>query len=272
MTNVIPRSIPAAFFVVLSIASGALAHAQSPGVFAKSDNGLSAVMVAPPSALTSSFPPTDASLTAPSATSAQESLFVSSLIVSGPGNLAGYTPRGEFSSERSPSPAALPAKPAPKQYGSYYEQFPRKWELGLAFALVRFRSSVYFATAPGLNSSLSYSIKDSIAIEGAVITAFAPPVFANEHFRYLGYGGGPKLFFGHGRLQPWAHALVGGVHLVPQTASSGRNGFEVTMGGGADYAFNEVFSAKAGVDYLGTHMFGEWQSSFQFVIGAALRF
>ncbi len=272
MSNVIPRIIPAAFLLVLSVLGCAPAHAQGPDVFAKSDTSLSGVMPALPSALASSFPPTDASLLSAAATAAQGSIFVSSITVSDPGDLASYTPHAEFSTEAVPSPSAFPAKPTPKQYGSYSEQFPRKWELGIAFALLRFRSSVYVATAPGLNSSLSYSFKDWIAVEGNVTSAFAPPVFANEHFRYLGYGGGPKIFFGHDRLQPWAHALVGGVHLIPQTASSGRNGFEVTMGGGADYAFNDVFSAKAGVDYIGTHMFGEWQSSFQFVVGAALRF
>jgi hypothetical protein len=272
VSNVILRTILAASFLVLSVLSGAPAHAQGSDPFAKSDNGLSGVLVAPTSDLTSSFPATDASLTSTAGTEAQGSLFVSPLTTSDPGDLASYSPRADFSPEPAPSPAALPAKPTPKQYGSYYEQFPRKWELGLAFALLRFRSSVYFASAPGLNSSLSYLFKDSLAIEGAVTTAFAPPVFANEHFRYLGYGGGPKLFFGHDRLQPWVHALVGGVHLVPQTASSGRNGLEVTMGGGVNYGFNDVFSAKAGIDYVGTHMFGDWQNSFQFVVGAALRF
>ena len=137
---------------------------------------------------------------------------------------------------------------------------------------MRFRSSVYYASAPGFNTSLAYWWKEWVAIEGSVTTAFAPPVFENEHFRYLGYGAGPKFSFGHGRLEPWAHALAGGVHLIPQTAASGRNGFEFTMGGGVDYVINDVISAKAGVDYLGTHMFGQWQSSAQVVAGFSFRF
>jgi hypothetical protein len=272
VTTVVARIIPSAFFLVLSALCGALAHAQRPDTFAKSSAGLSGIIAVAPSDPTPSFPPTDASLTAPVAPAAPDAVFLSSITVSDPGDLATYTPRAEFSSEAVPSRSALPAQPAPRQYGSRYEQFPRKWELGVAFALVRFRSSIYFATAPGLNTSLSYSFTDRLAVEGAVTSAFAPPVFENEHFRYLGYGGGPKILFGHDRLRPWAHALVGGVHLVPQTAASGRNGFEVTMGGGANYTVNDVISIKAGVDYLGTHMFGEWQSSFQFVIGVALSF
>jgi hypothetical protein len=33
-----------------------------------------------------------------------------------------------------------------------------------------------------------------------------------------------------------------------------------------------VIFAKAGVDYLGTHMFGAWQSSAQILAGFSFRF
>ena len=196
-----------------------------------------------------------------------------SYAVANPGDLNASAPPKTFAAEPVPSRAAWPPASAPEPKPStYYEQFPRKWELSLAFALVRFRSSIYEASAPGLNSSLTYWWKDRVAFEGSVTSAFAPPVYANEHFRYLGYGAGPKYSFGRGRLDPWAHTLIGGVHLIPQTASGGQNGLEITMGGGIDYAINDVISAKGGVDYLGTHMFGAWQSSIQIVAGLVLRF
>jgi hypothetical protein len=259
------------FAAALSMSLGlvcGVAHAQSQADFRVADTP-SAFAAVPAAASTQSFPPTDASLF--TAASLDRSSLSSLFSVSDPWDLTAYSP--EPSAEPVPSRAAWPAASSPKPEPSpYYEQYPRKWELGLAFALVRFRSSVYFASAPGLNSSLTYWWKDRLAFEGSVTSAFAPPVFANEHFRYLGYGAGPKYSFGSGRLEPWAHALVGGVHLVPQTASGGKNGFEVTMGGGIDYAINDVISAKGGVDYLGTHMFGEWQSSLQIVAGLSLRF
>ena len=247
-----------------------LARAQSQADFRVAGSA-SAFAAVPAAAFAQSFPPTDASLftgASPDHSSLSSLLFSAA----DPGDLTAYSPEAS-AAEAVPShpawPAASSSKPKPTPY---YEQFPRKWELGLAFALVRFRSSIYYASAPGLNSSLTYWWKDRIAFEGSVTSAFAPPVFANEHFRYLGYGAGPKFSFGSGRLEPWAHALVGGVHLIPQTASGGKNGFEVTMGGGVDYAINDVISAKGGVDYLGTHMFGEWQSSLQIVAGLSLRF
>jgi hypothetical protein len=265
--NVLLRLI---FAVALWISSGLvcdLAHAQS-----RAD--VTAAVVTPTfsPAFTQSLPSTDASLLVGTVHSPRL-LSSPSLVVGDAGDLIAHAePKTSFA-QPAFAGAAWPSPSTPKSKPStYYEQFPRKWELSLAFALVRFRSSIYEASAPGLNSSLTYWWKDRFAFEGSVTSAFAPPVFANEHFRYLGYGAGPKYSFGRKRLEPWAHALIGGVHVIPQTASGGQNGFEFTMGGGVDYAINDVISAKGGLDYLGTHMFGEWQSSFQFLAGLALRF
>ena len=248
-----------------------LARAQSQTDFLANSEGN--VVVASATSFVPQFPTTDASLTAQ--VKPDRDAFTPSLIAD-PGNLAGYTPLVATPDDAIPSwPASSSSPqpaPEPASRPNYYSENPNKWQLGIAFALVRFRSSVYYASAPGFNSSLTYWWKEWVGIEGAVTTAFAPPVFANEHFRYLSYGAGPKFSFGHGRLEPWTHALVGGVHLVPQTAASGENGFEFTMGGGIDYVINDVISAKAGVDYLGTHMFGEWQSSLQIVAGFSFRF
>jgi hypothetical protein len=247
-----------------------LARAQSPTV-PSTDDAVSVLSLAPPTLGAAQFPATDASLTADKSPAFDS---FSSSVTADPGNLDATCPLATFSPEAVPSwPANAPPQPAPDPSPRpYYSENPNQWQLGIAFALVRFRSSVYYASAPGFNTSLVYWWKEWIAIEGSVTTAFAPPVFENEHFRYLGYGAGPKFSFGHGRLEPWAHALVGGVHLIPQTAASGKNGFEFTMGGGVDYVINDVISAKAGVDYLGTHMFGQWQSSAQIVAGLSFRF
>ena len=273
MDKFVSRSFFVAALLIPSCFACGFARAQSQPDFLRA-NSDSRTAASPSLSLSLQFPATDDSLTvAPSLVQ----LSFTPLSAVDPGNVASYSPLVATSAgaDALPSrPAAashpLPApKPKPKTY--YYEN-PNKWQLGLAFALVRFRSSIYSATAPGLNSSLAYWWKEWVAIESSVTSAFAPPVFANEHFRYLSYGAGPKFSFGHGRLEPWADALVGGAHIVPQTAAGGQNGFEFTMGAGVDYVLNDVISAKGGVDYLGTHMFGAWQSSIQFVAGASLRF
>ncbi len=260
MNNFALRLSFAAALLMQSVLACGLAcgQSQTPSLAADTEP---AVAVAPASALPTQVPATDSLLT-----------------IADPGSLAAYSPLDTSASsaevDATPTWAASPALPVPppKPRPHYYNENPNKWQLGVAVALVRFRSSVYYASAPGFNTSLAYWWKEWVAIEGSVTTAFAPPVFANEHFRYLSYAAGPKFSFGHGRLEPWAHALAGGVHLIPQTASGGQNGAEITLGGGVDYVINDVISAKAGVDYLGTHMFGEWQSSAQIVAGFSFRF
>jgi hypothetical protein len=172
-----------------------------------------------------------------------------------------------FASPAYPPAAAAPASksPVPKIKDTGREN---RWQIGLGVALVRFRSSIYFATAVGLNSSISYFLKDSLAIEGAVTSAFAPAVFQSfEHVKYVGYGAGPKYVLTHDQLQPWVHALVGGIHILPQTALGSQNGFEVLIGGGADYALNPNWALRLEADYIRTHVFGQSQNSGQAVLG-----
>jgi hypothetical protein len=186
-------------------------------------------------------------------------------------NLAPSTTLAQPVALASPATLAEPS-PAPPNPSYNYKERDYSWEIGLGFALVRFRSSVYSATAPGLNSSVAYFLNDWMAIEGAVTTGFAPTVFQNEHVKYLGYGAGPKFSLGRGRLEPWVHALVGGVHIIPQTALGGKNGFELQAGGGADYALNPRVSARIEADYLRSNLFGQSQNSFQGVIGIVFHF
>jgi hypothetical protein len=276
VNNLVLRFLFAAALLMQSclVCGSARAQNQSQTDF-RTENSNASAVVALASPVAAQFPATDVSLTAGTPFRGRG---FTPFAVTDPGNLAAYSPLTAISPEADssrtastaqPSPEPAPS-PSPKPYS--YNENPNKWQLGITFALVRFRSSVYFASAPGFNTSLAYWFKDGMAIEASVTTAFAPPVFANEHFRYLSYAAGPKFAFGHGRLQPWAHALAGGVHLIPQTASGGQNGIEFLLGGGVDYPINGVISAKAGVDYLGTHMFGEWQSSVQILAGFSFRF
>jgi Outer membrane protein beta-barrel domain len=170
------------------------------------------------------------------------------------------------------SPAYPPAAPSPvprvKDTGRDY-----RWQIGLGVALVRFRSSVYYATAVGLNTSVSYFFNDSLAIEGAVTSAFAPAVFESyERVKYVGYGAGPKYYFMRDKFQPWVHAIVGGMHILPQTALGSQNGFEVLVGGGLDYSLNPNWALRLEGDYVRTHVFGQSQNNGQAVLGIVYRF
>jgi Outer membrane protein beta-barrel domain len=168
---------------------------------------------------------------------------------------------------------AFPAVPAPPVPSYDCSECENRWQLGLGVALVRFRSSVYSATAVGLNSSLAYFVKDWLGIEGAVTSAVAPAVFkAGEDVKYVGYGAGPKITLGHDRLDPWVHVLAGGMHIVPQTGGGGENGFEVLAGGGVDYSFVPQFAVRLEADYINSHAFSQSQNYGQATLGLVFHF
>lgn len=183
---------------------------------------------------------------------------------------AALVPYAAIATTAEPAFPAVPAPPVPSYDCSGCENH---WQLGLGVALVRFRSSVYDATAVGLNSSLAYFVKDWLAIEGAVTSAFAPAVFkAGEDVKYVGYGAGPKITLGHNRLDPWVHVLAGGMHIVPQTGVGGENGFEVLAGGGVDYSFVPEVAVRLEADYINSHVFSQSQNYGQATLGLVFHF
>jgi hypothetical protein len=165
---------------------------------------------------------------------------------------------------------AVPSQGISEPYGAEGLQY--RMELSLSAALVRFRSAVFSATAPGFNTSFAYYLKDKIAIEASLTTGFAPTIFANEHVKYLGYGAGPKLVLQHAKFSPWVHGIFGGAHILPQTANNSQKGYLIQVGGGVDYQFVPRVAVKAEVDWLRTGLFGTTQNSGQAVLGLVLHF
>lgn len=165
---------------------------------------------------------------------------------------------------------AFPAAPAPKfAYGSRDDY---RWQLGLGISLVRFRSSLFYATGIGSNTSVAYFTNDWFAVEGAINTAIAPTIFHNDHVKFVSYGGGPKIAWRARKLEPWAHVIGGGMHILPQTAGHGQNGLAFNIGGGVDYRFYPHLSLRTEVDWIKTRVFGEWGNSAQANVDIVLHF
>src|SRR6266403_30706 len=172
-----------------------------------------------------------------------------------------------------PFDAADPGAPAPKPKFLYSRDDIVRWELGLGFNWIRFRSSIFNASAVGLKSSVTYNTNEWFGIEGNVSAAFAPEIFNREHVKLLVYGGGPKAVWRQNeRWEPWVHAIFGGAHEQPQTAGNSRNAFAVQLGGGADYNFNSRFSGRLEANYVRTSFFSQSQNNFQLGAGVVAHF
>jgi hypothetical protein len=167
--------------------------------------------------------------------------------------------------DASPSPS-----PNPRFIYGGREDF--RWQLAIGVDWFRFRSSIFNASAVGIDSSVTYFTNEWFGIEGSVTTAFSPVLQNNEHVKLLVYGGGPKVAWRQRRWEPWMHAILGGAHVQPQTANNSRSAFAVKVGGGADYRFNPRFSGRLEADWVRTTFFSQSQNNFELMGGVVFHF
>ena len=158
-----------------------------------------------------------------------------------------------------------PPQPRPRPQTIDDDDVQGTWEVGLGYAFVRFRSSLFNASMNGLNGSVSYYLRDHLALEGNVTAAFS------EDGRYLLYGGGVKVSKGKPKLQPFGHALVGGAHIFPR-AAAGNNGFAVRVGGGTETRLQPQLWLRIEGDYVRSQVYSSGQNNFQAVAAIIYRF
>lgn len=147
-----------------------------------------------------------------------------------------------------------------------------RWQLSEGADYVRFRSNEFNSNMIGVHTSLTYFATDWLGIEGSVTAAFGSKIFANETSKYLLYTIGPKITWQGPRWQPFGHVLVGGLHMIPQTAGNTQNGFAVQVGGGTDYRLNRVFGVRIDADYVRSQLYSNSQNNFQVGGGVVFHF
>jgi hypothetical protein len=145
------------------------------------------------------------------------------------------------------------------------------WELGLGYALVGFRSAPFSATLSGLDSTVSYYFRDHFAVEGRLMSSWETHSSNDADAKQLFYGAGIKLDWGNRKLQPFVHALLGGVHMFPQTAF-GKNGFAVELGGGMQKRLTQRVWLRFEGDYVHSQLYSSGQNNFQLVAAINYRF
>jgi hypothetical protein len=167
---------------------------------------------------------------------------------------------------------AEPAAASPKPRFVFGGRDDYRWQLGFGINWIRFRSSIFNASAVGFRTTVTYYTNSWFGIEGGLSAGYAPQIFQKEHVKLLFYGGGPKIAWRQRQWEPWLHAIVGGAHEQPQVAGSGRNAFGLQVGGGGDYRFNPRFSGRLQGDYVRTSFFSQSQNDFQLSAGVVIHF
>ena len=168
--------------------------------------------------------------------------------------------------------AAPAASAAPARQVNYRGMENDRWELGLGFTYVKFRSPAIHQNMLGLNTSVVYFPSDWIGVEGNITAAFGGKIFVDDRTKYGGFTGGPKIIVRRRGWEPWGHALVGMAHVNPQLAGVSKNGVAIQVGGGADYTLRGQLAVRAEGDWVLTHLYSLTQNNFQLVTGLVLRF
>jgi hypothetical protein len=172
----------------------------------------------------------------------------------------------------SPSFPASPKSPAPQ--GSTPSEDVYRWDLALGYEFFHFHSAPFSANLNGLHTDLTYNVNNWFGIEGSLVSAFGGSVFSGEIAKSVLYTAGGRVSAGPSRRRwtPWAHVLIGGIHMFPQVAHEGRNGFALQLGGGADWAYTSRIAFRAEGDYVRTMLYSSSQNNFQLGIGAVVHF
>jgi hypothetical protein len=170
----------------------------------------------------------------------------------------------------APVASAAMAAPAPQVIDHGTEN--DRWELGLGFTYVKFRSPAIHQNMLGLNTSVVYFPREWIGVEGNITAVFGGKIFVDDRTKYGGFTGGPKIVMRQRRWEPWVHALVGMAHVNPQLAGVGKNGVAIQVGGGADYTLGGPWAVRMEGDWVLTHLYSQLQNNFQLVTGLVLHF
>jgi opacity protein-like surface antigen len=167
---------------------------------------------------------------------------------------------------------ASPNSPAPQ--GSTPGEDIYRWDLAIGYEFFHFHSAPFSANLNGFHTDLTYNLNNWFGLEGSVVSAFGGSVFSGETVKSVLYTAGGRINAGPSRrrLTPWAHALIGGIHMFPQVAGEGRNGFALQLGGGADWAYSSRIAFRAEADYVRTMLYSSSQNNFQIGIGAVVHF
>jgi len=169
-----------------------------------------------------------------------------------------------------PMPAPLPA--AKPKYVFFGDRDDYRWQLGVGVEFFRFQSNILSASLVGLNTSVTYYTNTWFAVEGDILTGFAPEIYGHDHVKTFGGTGGIRIGGRRARWEPYGHAQVGGNHLQPQTAAGSREALMALAGGGMDYRVHSRLSLRLEADWVYTRFFSQNQNNYQGVAGVVIHF
>jgi hypothetical protein len=103
---------------------------------------------------------------------------------------------------------------------------------GYQYFNVGFYSAFNAGGFNGWNAAAAANLSKYFGVEGDFGGAYNYLTISRVSLKTYTYSGGPVVYLNKGRIKPFTHVLVGGIHLTGSDFSS--SGYTVMVGGGVD--------------------------------------
>ena len=99
----------------------------------------------------------------------------------------------------------------------------------------------------GWNAAATANLSKYFGVEGDFGGAYNYLTISRASLKIYTYSGGPAVYMSKGRIKPFVHALLGGIHLTISEGgppSISQNGYTVMAGGGVDAKVNRTIAIR----------------------------
>jgi hypothetical protein len=173
----------------------------------------------------------------------------------------------------SPAIFAAPALPAamPQEVQGVFNKY--SWDLYAGYTFFRFYEVPgIISNMNGGNVSAVYWYRDWLGADAELMATYGSQPGQNS---WLVFGGlGPRLrYVGPKGIDIWAHALIGGIFIDPQTPYGGTSAFAGLVGAGVDLnGHHRHMALRVAIDGIASHFFDTYQISPKASVGIVYKF
>src|SRR5580692_8743328 len=173
----------------------------------------------------------------------------------------------------SPAIFAAPALPAamPQEVQGVFNKY--SWDLYAGYTFFRFYEVPgTISNMNGGNISAVYYYRDWLGADAEVMATYGSQPGQNS---WLVFGGiGPRFrYVGPKGIDLWAHAMIGGMFIDPQTPYGGQGALAGLAGVGADLnAHHRHVALRVAIDGIASRFFNTYQISPKASVGIVYKF
>jgi hypothetical protein len=181
------------------------------------------------------------------------------------------TPSAVFTAPAFASPAAAPPAAMPQEVQGVFNKY--SWDLYAGYTFFRFYEVPgTVSNMNGGNVSAVYWYRDWLGADAEVMAVYGSQPGQNS---WLVFGGiGPRIrYVGPKGIDVWAHAMIGGMFIDPQTPYGGQGALAGLGGVGVDLnAHHRHVALRVALDGIASRFFNTYQISPKASVGIVYKF